>query len=240
MSGTALVRAPGRTAGVICQVLLLQAVAGVAAGADPDRAVVQQLMPLRTGFLERIDEEGYRGCTAPTVEPGDPAWFAHYVSERNVLQVATWTHLRAQQRDAFEAQAREHGATATARAIFLESLRWVFVHELGHWWQTCRQQRRPASLAAENGANRIALAFWRERDARFAATVIEDARSLLRAAPSPLPPGASVQDYLQTEFQSLAAGGEYEWFQARMIVDLADERPRPSFHKALSQPRYPY
>ena len=39
MSGTALVRAPGRTAGVICQVLLLQAVAGVAAGADPDLIV---------------------------------------------------------------------------------------------------------------------------------------------------------------------------------------------------------
>lgn len=248
MSATALVRAPGRAARAGCHALLL-AVAGVAGAAprsapgtaSPDPTLVRQLTPLRSAFLKRIDEEGYRLCETPSIEPGEPPAFGHYITERNTVQIAAGPHLPVEQREAFDTRARQSGGTKTARSIFDESLlRWVFVRELGHWWQSCRQQTRAASFGEANGANRIALAFWREHDPHFAAGLVEDARALLRVLPSPLPPGAPLQVYFDANFRTIAVDGTHEWFQARMIADLANEVPQPSFHKALSQPLYPW
>jgi hypothetical protein len=117
--------------------------------------------------------------------------------------------------------------------------RWVFVHELGHWWQACRHQTRPHSYAAENGADRIALAFWREREPRYAVRIVHGYRALLTSVPRPLPEGAGVSTYYDANFAKVSQGNAYTWFQATMIVTLAEEQPAPSLHRALSQPLYP-
>jgi hypothetical protein len=208
---------------------------------DSDAAVLAQLTELRDAFVKRIGEEGYKICPAPQVELADPPSLARYVSERNSVSVAAWSHLTSTEKQGFEEMAQNMGGEASARSVFENGTnRWVFVHELGHWWQTCRHASQAHAYAQENGANRIALAFWRERDPRYAVGVVHGYRALLTAMPAPLPAGQSVASYFDTTFATMTPGDTSTWFQAKMIADLAEENPLPSFHKALSQPLYPY
>jgi hypothetical protein len=206
-----------------------------------DAAVLRRLTRLRAVFLKRIDEEGYALCPAPQIELGDPGTFGRYLPERNVVLIGTWSHLSAPEPQAFETMAQTLGGEASAQRVFENGThRWVFVHELGHWWQACRQLARPQSYAAENGANRIALAFWREREPRFAAGIVHGFAALLGSAPSPLPDGQPAQGYFEANFRAIAQTDAYTWFQGKMIVELAAEMPPPSLHRALSQPLYPW
>jgi hypothetical protein len=214
--------------------------AAPAAAPDPEAAALAQLTQLRDAFLKRIDAEGYKLCPAPQIELGDTPSFGHFVAERNTVVVAAWTHLEPEERKGFEEMAQSMGGNATGRSVFENGTnRWVFVHELGHWWQACRHQTRPQSYAAENGADRIALAFWRERDPRYAVGIVHRYRALLTSMPSPLPEGEGASTYYDANFAQVSWGNAYTWFQATMIAALAEEQPAPSLHRALSQPLYP-
>jgi hypothetical protein len=206
-----------------------------------DAALLARLTRLRTVFLKRIDEEGYALCPAPKIELADPPAFGRYLPERNVLLIASWSHLSVPERQAFEEMAQTLGGQGAARSVFENGThRWVFVHELGHWWQACRHLTRPESYAAENGANRIALAFWREREPRFAAGIVHGFAALLGSTPSPVPAAQSAQAYFDANFSTIVQADGYTWFQGNMIVELAAEKPPPSLHRALSQPLYPW
>ncbi len=211
-----------------------------AAAPDPDAAALAQLMRLRDAFLKRIDAEGYKLCPAPQIELGDPASFGHFVAERNTVVVAAWTRLQPAEREGFEETAQSMGGDANGRSVFENGAhRWVFVHELAHWWQACRHQARPQSYAAENGADRIALAFWRERDPRYAVGIVHGYRALLSSMPSPVPEGEALPRYYDANYAQVAQGNAATWFQATMIATLAEEQPAPSLHRSLSQPLYP-
>jgi hypothetical protein len=212
-----------------------------AAAGDSDAAVLAGLTQLRDAFIRRIGEEGYSPCPAPRVELADPPSFAHYLPERNTVSVAAWSQLTGAEKQGFEEMARNMGGEASARTLFENGTnRWLFVHELGHWWQNCRHASRAQAYAAENGANRIALAFWREHDPRYAIGVVHGYRALLTAMPSPLPAGQAAPGYFDAHFATMTPGDTYTWFEAKMIAELAEENPLPSFHKSLSQPLYPY
>jgi hypothetical protein len=154
--------------------------------------------------------------------------------------IATWERLSSAQKQHYQEQAQRIGGTAGAREMFEDGARYVFTHELGHWWQSCRNTSRPYSWGAENGANRIALAFWRERDWGFMQRIVAGFQALARTLPSPVPAGASEEEYFDANFARLAHGEGYVWYQAEMLVTLAAESPPPSFHRALSQPLYPW
>lgn len=242
-----LPRTSARTARRLRWGLLLLAASAAAASPTPpaadssDAAVLARLAQLRAAFLHRIDEEGYRLCPAPQIELSDPPAFGRYLADRNVVLIGAWSHLSVQERGAFEEMAQAIGGEASAQSVFENGThRWVFVHELGHWWQACRHLTRPESYAAENGANRIALAFWRERAPRFAASIVQGFAALLSSTPSPVPDAQSAQAYLDANVRTIAQGDAYTWFQGKMIVELAAETPPPSFHRALSQPLYPW
>ncbi len=88
--------------------------------------------------------------------------------------------------------------------------------------------------------SRIALAFWREQDPKFAQAVVRGSVALTQQMTSPIPAGQSVQSYVDAHFADISKGDTYTWVQATSIVSLADESPNPSFLKALSQPLYPW
>jgi hypothetical protein len=214
-----------------------------AASAAGNGAVLAQLEALRDAFLKRIDEEGYKfkSCAVPQIELGDPPSFGRFDAERNVLVISGWNHLTNEERKSFEDMAQQMGTAASGEQVFENGTnRWVLVHELGHWWQSCRHQARPQSYAAENGADRIALAFWREHDPRYATGVVHGYRALLTSMRSPVPEGQSAPAYFDANVTQVSQGDAYTWFQANMIAGLAEEQPPPSLHKALSQPLYPH
>ena len=220
----------------------LACIAALPAAADTsDSQVMARLTQERDAFIRRAGEEGYRVCPAPKIELSDPASFGGFDPDSNSVQVATWSRLAPERRERFEKLAEHTGGHSTAEGMFADgTYGWVFVHELAHWWQSCRQVTRPRSYGAEDGANRIALAFWREHDPAFAARTLETFRYLQGAIPSPVPAGMAKQAYLDDHFLAIAQSRGYTWYQADMIVELAGETPVPSFHKALSQPLYPW
>jgi hypothetical protein len=116
--------------------------------------------------------------------------------------------------------------------------RWVLVHELGHWWQSCQHKTRPNSYAAENGANRIALAYWHEADPRFAGGIVRGFRGLVGSRDSPVPPGQSPQAFLDANFAKVSHSDDFVWFQGKMVSDLAEMAP-PTMRDALAHPLYP-
>ncbi len=219
--------------------------ATAAATADPattsDAAVAARLAHTRDTFVARASAEGYRVCAAPQITLADPAAFGRFDPETNSVLVATWSRLTAGQREGFASLAEHSGSNADAQAMFADgTYGWVFVHELGHWWQACRQQTRPHSYGEEGGANRIALAFWREQDAALAARMLSTFAYLQSVTESPVPTGVTKEQYLDDHFIEIAATRAFTWYQADMTLALATESPRPSFHKALSQPLYPW
>jgi hypothetical protein len=215
--------------------------AAPAAAAEQDAALLWQLTQLRAVFLRRVDEEGYRLCAAPQIEFGAVPDFGRYLPERDAIVITPWSQLSPEERQAFTDVARANAPAPAARAVFESgTYRWVFVHELGHWWQHCRQLARPLSYATESGANRIALAFWRERDPRYAAAIVEGFQELLASVSPPLPADEPVPQYFDSHISDILHTHADTWFQAHMIVALELEQPRPSFHKALSQPLFPW
>ncbi len=233
-----------RAAALLLLALLADRAAAAAAtepAPAPDAKVLKELSARRDRFLERVDAEGYPGCPAPRIVLADIPSFGNYLAKRNEVVVASWSSLSDEERRGFAQLAAALGARATAVSVFEGgTYRWVFMHELGHWWQACRRQTRPNSFEEENGANRIALAFWREEDPRFAHGIVQAFAALVRSAPSPLPAGAALQDYADAHFQQLAQGDTYTWLQAQSVSALAQESPAPSLHKALSQPLFPW
>ncbi len=221
--------------------LSLVCIVAAAADAVSDTAVVARLTRERDAFISRADQEGYRVCPAPRIELSDPGSFGRFDPESNAVVVATWSRLTAEQRQRFASLAEHTGGRHSAQSMFEDgTYGWVFVHELGHWWQGCRQLTRAHSYGEEAGANRIALAFWRMQDPALAARMLETFSYLRAGIPSPVPAGLPKQQYLDDHYLSIAQSRDYTWYQADMVLELATESPRPSFHKALSQPLYPW
>jgi hypothetical protein len=220
---------------------LLAGVATAAPGETSDSEVAARLVHERDAFIARADAEGYRVCPAPQIKLSDPASFGRFEPETNTVFVATWSRLTPEQRERFARLAEHSGGGASAVAMFADgTYGWVFVHELGHWWQACRTLTREHSYGAEDGANRIALAFWREQDPALAARMLATFRYLQAAITSPVPAGVPKEQYLDDHFLAVVQTRGYTWFQADMTVELASELPAPSLHKALSQPLYPW
>jgi hypothetical protein len=211
------------------------------AAADSEPAVLARLRHTRDTFIRRAGEEGYRVCPAPVIALGDPPAFGRFDAQQNTLTVAVWSALAPAQRERFVNLAAHSGGHDTPAAMFADGIYgWVLVHELAHWWQACRHSVRERSYGAEAGANRIALAFWREQDPGLAARMLATFAYLRTAIESPVPPELPKAQYLDDHFLAIAQGRGYLWYQADMGVELAAEQPAPSFHKALSQPLYPW
>jgi hypothetical protein len=225
----------------LCWLLVTALITGAAGAGTPDRVVKKRLTAVRNQFIRRILAEGYTpSLPAPSIILGPTEAFGNYDEKSNTVHMSTWASISSDDRDMFQRIARAHGGSETAEQAFERgTYRWVFVHELGHWWQQSRHQVRPNSWVEENGANRIAMAFWNEQDPRFMADLTAGFTHLRQAIPDPVPPGQSRQAYLDAHFVEIGPTSAYTWYQADMIVGLSAESPSPTFHRALSQPLYP-
>jgi hypothetical protein len=226
-------------------VLLTKSVAGQAAadtGMKAESAGVEatrvKMTALRDAFVKATVDAGFTCKIAPpAIEVVDVPSFGNYEPETNTLKTGAWEQMPKEERGIFYQLAGPGATEAAVRAEFeTDAHHWIFVHEMGHWWQACRGVVDHGDhWAIESGANRIAAAYWRERDETIVPHMRGAFEMVLSHAPNPVPAGQDVQMYFNAKYETLGPSPAYPWFQSKMCVTVMDERPMPSFARVLRE-----
>ena len=218
----------------------LRAQSSVTANRDQERAAhdaaLAEVLRVQGAFVARLTSLGLQcPLPVPRVIVEDVPSFGQYNDEANTLRTSDWSVLKPEERAFAYRIAGPSADEATARATFNEvTHHWIFVHEMGHWWQACRKENAAwKPYAIEYDADRIAAAYWNEAEPALTIKIMRLAQAVLDHTPSPLPAGQPVDVYFNTHYQTLGPSPAYPWFQARMIVDSEREIPKPSFKEAL-------
>ena len=192
---------------------------------------------VRDAFVARIRADGF-SCPipVPVILVEDVPSFGQYDGKANIIRTSDWTLLNPQEKAFFFQLAGPGAKEADVRAMFDKAAHgWIFIHELGHWWQACRNVTTSniGPYQVEYGADRISLAYWREVDPAIVATMMPIFQSVLANAPNPVPAGEKVEAYFDKHYQELGPSPAYPWFQSRMNVAAYEEKPAPTFAQSL-------
>ncbi len=195
---------------------------------------------LRNAFVMRLQSAGFTcPLSVPAVVVEDVPSFGQYRPEANVIRTSDWTLLNAQEKAMFVRLAGPNKNESDAHALFDVAHQWIFIHELGHWWQACSGANEGRShYEVEYGANRIALAYWREVNPQIAETMRPVFQGVVDHAPNPVPPGQSVEGYFDAHYEKLGPSPVYPWFMSRMNLAAFDEMPAPTFPAALKSQQH--
>ena len=220
--------------------ILIQAPSRATPAETGEASTLARLTALRDTYTARIKADGFSCPIAPPAIVIDhtPS-FGNYDDTTNILHMSSWGELSAEERGLFFRMAGPQADEDAAHAKFEEGIHhFVFVHEMGHWWQACRH-----ALSARNnykneyGANRIAIAYWREADPALANRMVSVFRGMVDHVPSPVPQGQEIATYFNSHYEQLGHSPDYVWYQSYMNVAAAGEKPEPSFAKALAETR---
>ncbi len=177
----------------------------------------------------------------PTIVITDIPSFGNYNPETNTLQTSIWEILQDREKAIFFRIAGPNSEESAARREFETGAHhWVFIHEMGHWWQACRKvndDRKP--YAFEYEADRIDAAYWRLTDPAIDEHMRATFQGLVDHAPNPLPPGQNEASYFNDNYQKLGPTPAYIWFQSRMCVKAFAENPAPTFVQTLRETGHP-
>jgi hypothetical protein len=224
---------------VVMAALCAAAYGQVEAGESKEVAATRaQVTTLRDAFVHATVAAGFACPMAPPkIVVEDVPSFGQYDPATNTLRTSAWEQMPRQEKGIFYQLAGPGASEAAVRAEFeTDAHHWIFVHELGHWWQACRGVVDHGNhYAIESGANRIAAAYWRERDASVVPHMRAAFSMVLSHAPNPVPEGQDVETYFDANYQALGPSPAYPWFQSRMCVTVIDERPEPGFVQALQE-----
>ena len=219
---------------------LAQTTSGATPGDVGHASTLARLNALRNTFGARIKAAGLACPIAlPDIVIDHVPSFGNYDDAANVLHTANWGELSTEEHGLFVRLAGPKADEHAAHAAFEDAVhRWIFVHELGHWWQACRHANSAHSnYQIEYGANRIALAYWREADPDFANRMLSIFHGFVDQAVSPVPYGQATEAYFNSHYEQLAPTPGYRWYQSYMIVTTSEEKPAPGFATALAETR---
>lgn len=205
---------------------------------DPIAATKVQMMSLRDDFVKAAADAGFVcPIPPPAISVVEVPSFGNYDPQSNTLKTPAWEQLTDDERGRFYRLLGPGTSEAAARGEFEAGAHhWVFVHEMGHWWQACRGiVHTDKHYAVEFGANRIAAAYWQERDPQLIAHQREVFEGLLKRFPTPIGDTPDVETYFDANYEKLGPTRAYIWFQARMCIAAFDEKPVPTFAQALKQ-----
>ena len=199
-------------------------------------ATLAKATAVRDAFVAHIHANGF-SCPipVPTILIEDVPSFGQYNDKTNVIRTSDWTLLNPQERAFFFQLAGPGAKEADVRAKFEQGAHgWIFIHELGHWWQACRNVSfNRDHYQVEYGADRISLAYWREVDPNVVGTMMPIFQNVLANAPNPVPAGEDVETYFNKHYEELGPSPAYPWFQSRMNVAAYEEKPTPTFAQTL-------
>ncbi len=112
--------------------------------AGPSSAAVEatrvKMTALRDAFVKATVDAGFKCSIAPpTIVVVDVPSFGNYEPETNTLKTSAWEQMPKQERGIFYQLAGPGASEEAVRAEFeTDAHHWIFVHEMGHWWQACR------------------------------------------------------------------------------------------------------
>jgi hypothetical protein len=226
-------------ASIYCMVVATALFAQAPASQTQEReraATLAKTTAVRDNFVARIHANGFNcPIPVPTILVEDVPSFGQYDDKTNIIRTSDWTLLNPQERAFFFQLAGPGAKEADVRAKFEQGAHgWIFIHELGHWWQACRNVSfNRDHYQVEFGADRISLAYWREVDPSVVGAMIPIFQNVLANAPNPVPAGEKVEAYFDKHYQELGPSPAYPWFQSRMNVSAYEEKPAPTFAQSL-------
>ena len=197
-----------------------------------DQETLQQVTALRDNFVAKIKTAGLSPSLPPPVILFDnPQTMGNYDDTTNSLHTTgAWTSASNAMKTFFERAASHLDSTITGRTFYERAThQWIFIHEMGHWWRACEHQKTTPYLE-ELGANRIAIAYWRDTDPDFMKWQEKMFESYVQHSTSPVPANVSKEKYFNDNYESLAADSRfYTWYQAQMIIQAYHEQPVSGF-----------
>ena len=198
-----------------------------------------KMTALRDQFVAVLKADGFACPIAvPKILVADVPSLGQYNEETNTLRTADFTMLNPQERTFMQHLAGPGATEAQMRVVFEKAAhQWIFVHELGHWWQACRgvTSANTAPWQVESGANRISLAYWRKKDPSVTELMIRLFHQVLDTMPSPVPAEESVEGYFNKNYEQLGPSPVYPWFQSKMNAMLWEETPAPGLKQVLAE-----
>ena len=196
--------------------------------------VMTRLFVLRNDFTGRITEMCFKpSLPSPRIILNNPPSFGNYDDDTNTLQSCDWNTLPPQVHDLFQGFAQGMKKGMTGEKFFeLGVYQWIFIHELSHWWRAC-QHVTADPYENEKAANRIASAYWHEKDLAFYNFMVIFFKNVIASTPTPIPTGQSKEKYLKSHYPNFPTVAGYTWYQATMIVEVSREKPLPTFKKAI-------
>jgi hypothetical protein len=218
-----------------------QTAAAPPANASADEAAMARLVALRDSFINQIKAEGFQPSLAPPkIVLDNPPSFGRYEDDKNLLHIAAWSALSPEDQARFTRIAGIMTPGKTGEQEFEDGVHhWVFVHELGHWWQACQHKASDNHYSVEYGANRIAAAYWRLKDPALMENTAKRMTTISSVMTDPVPAGQAKEKFFNENYEQLAPTPAYRWFQYSMVLSVQAEKPLPSFKQTLQSPIYP-
>lgn len=197
-------------------------------------SVMTELNALKDDYVGKIKKIGFTpSLEVPQIVLDNPRSFGNYDDSLNVLHTCNWNTLPPEGKAFFNGFAQQLGQGLTGEKFFrLAVYKWIFVHELSHWWRACQKQTADP-YENEKAANRIDAAYWNEKEPDFYKFMLLVFNSVVNNMPSPVPAGQSKEKYLDDNYQKLPGGAAYSWYQSIMIVEVSKETPFETFKQAI-------
>ena len=127
-----------------------QTTATIPSRVDPSSTQIESTA-LRDAFVARIRAAGLTcPLPVPTIVVEDVPSFGQYRPETNVVRTSDWDLLSAQERAMFIRLAGPGKNESDAHTLFDVAHQWIFIHELGHWWQACSGGTREDRITKSN------------------------------------------------------------------------------------------
>lgn len=197
--------------------------------------VVDQLTALTQDFERRARLAGSAmTLTSPVIVVDTPPQLSMYQSKANTIHASRWEELTLDIQDVLKRWATYAGDT-TEQQLFEDMFhRFFFVHELAHWLQRQANDNSNDAYQFELEANRVTVAYWREKDGAFLSTLLARFQRISDRLPSPVPDGQDAEQYFNANRNRLGSNPDvYGWFQTRMVVQAGTERPFRTFSETL-------
>jgi hypothetical protein len=197
-------------------------------------SIMKMQTALRDDYIDKVKAMGFTpSLNPPPIVLDNPRSWGNYDDSANIIHTCDWKTLSPEQKAVFAAFANKAGNGMTAERFFqLAVYRWIFVHEISHWWRACQHQTAEP-YENEKAANRLASAYWRGRDPSFYSFMLSVFKSVVENSPSPVPPGEPKEKYLNDNYQKLPGGQAYSWYQSIMIIEVSEELPPATFEQAV-------